>query len=77
MPSAQQSIFVVVVVVSIFGVAHQVADLSAVPFRVAETNCHGGTCRLDGFEISSTPVDSFTSSRVEALDFLPNWFTRA
>src|SRR5665647_2492388 len=46
------------VVELISGSVHQVAVRREVPPRMAETICQGGTCRFDGFEISTTPLVS-------------------
>ena len=42
----------------ISGAAHQVAVRSVTPLSCAETICQGGTFSADGFEITSTPLDS-------------------
>src|SRR5277367_5705980 len=73
----QQVTGVAVVVVGISGEAHQDATRSGSPPSKAETICHGGTRRYDGFEISSTPLDSLVWIAVLLVDTFPRLFTSA
>src|SRR3954468_13113370 len=68
----QQPILVVADVLGIAGFAHQVAARSGTPPNLAETNCHGGTLRADGLEISLTPLDRVTSTRSVLFDLWPS-----
>src|SRR5579871_3301823 len=59
------------VVVGILGSAHHDATRSGTPPSSAETICHGGTFRCDGFEISTTPLDSVAVVAALLFDSLP------
>ena len=60
------------VVVGILGSVHHDATLSGTPPSNADTICHGGTLRFDGFEISTTPLESVAMKGVLLLDMFPN-----
>src|SRR4051794_8068719 len=74
------------VVVGMNGDDHHEAARSAGPFgagagadKTAETSCHGGTCRPEGFEISRTPLER-TTSRTAVLvegECPPSWRARS
>src|SRR5579871_1983371 len=68
---SQQVIGVAAVVVAILGSVHHVATRSGSPPSSADTICHGGTFKLDGFEINKTPLDNFNVSGVLLLDIVP------
>jgi hypothetical protein len=68
---------VVEVVVGIVGLAHHDATRSGSPPSNADTICHGGTFRSDGFEMSTTPLESLAIVGVLLLDIFPRLLTSA
>src|SRR6266568_5140712 len=68
--SSQQSIGVSARVEQILGFAHHVAVLSETP-KTAETICHAGTLRCEGFDSSCTPVERRAFTTVLLSDFTP------
>src|SRR5258707_15493029 len=72
---SQHPTTVVAVFVGISGLAHQVAARSGSPPSSADTICHGGTRSLEGFEISTTPLDSVSFVAVLLDELFPRPFT--
>src|SRR5579859_2657064 len=72
---SQHPISVVGVVVGISGLVHQVAARNGSPPRSAETICHGGTLRWEGFEMSTTPLDNLSFVAVWLEDTFPRPLT--
>src|ERR1039458_10029351 len=62
---------VAAVVVGISGAVHHDATRSGSPPSSADTICQGGTFKLDGFEINSTPLDNLAVSGVLLVDIAP------
>src|ERR1039457_574599 len=75
--ASQQPGFVAVVVVGSSGVAYHVAARKGSPPSNAETICHGGTFRREGFEISMTPVDNLVWITAVLVELSPRPLTRA
>src|SRR5262249_31578472 len=59
-------------VVGILFLDHQVAVLRLAPPSTAETICHGGTCKREGFELNCTPLDRVSLVTVLLTDFSPS-----
>src|SRR5271154_2449241 len=75
--ASQHPITVLAVVVGISGLAHQVAARSETPPNNAETICHGGTCKSEGFEIKTTPLDSVSLVTILLGESFPSPATSA
>src|SRR5437763_1670901 len=69
---SQQSILVSFVVEGIAGRAHHVAVRNESPPSSEDTICHGGTCRAEGLEISTTPDESVSLVAVVFFDLTPS-----
>src|SRR5579871_6070273 len=59
------------------GVSHQVAVRSETPPSTEETICHGGTWRLEGLEMISTPLERVPVKTLLLEDFWPRAATLA